>query len=456
MLVIGVDCAPPRFVFGPDRFDLPNLQALADNGCWGPLRSCHPPITVPAWAVMTSGKDPGTLGLYGFRNRRDYSYGSMYTADSRDIKEPRVWDVLSQAGKKVVVLGVPQTYPPRPVNGWLVSGFLAPGNQSDFTYPKPLKKELEQQVGPFILDVENFRTEDKAGLIEQLHRLLDNRFETARYLVDAKPWDFFMMVELGLDRLHHGFWKYADPQHPKFEPDNRFRDVFGEYYAALDRHVGKLLDNIGDETAVLVVSDHGAKAMHGGVCVNQWLMEQGLLTVHDVPESGIRRIEDCSIDWQRTKVWSSGGYYARLFFNVAGREPAGTVPMAEYDRFRDEMVRRVESMTDIDGKPLGNKAYKPEQLYRRVRGIPPDLLVYFSDLGRRSIGSLGFDTIYPAENDTGPDDANHDHYGIFIMDDKTGRCRGERRELRLEDVASTILKLSGVPGPDNMQGRPVV
>ena len=142
VLIIGLDCAAPRFVFGPDAFDLPNIRALMDRGCWGPLESCHTPITVPAWACMMSGKDPGELGCYGFRNRADYSYNEMVTANGASIREPRVWDTLSRHGKRCIVIGVPQTYPPKPLNGCLVSGMDTPGANADYTYPKSLKREI--------------------------------------------------------------------------------------------------------------------------------------------------------------------------------------------------------------------------------------------------------------------------------------------------------------------------
>ena len=451
VLVIGLDCAAPRFLFGPDRFDLPNLQQLASAGCWGALESCHPPITVPAWTSMASSKDPGTLGLYGFRNRRDFSYNALVTANAKAVKEPRLWDILSRAGKKVVVLGVPQTYPPKPVNGWLVSGFLAPDTTVDYTYPKSLKRELERAVGRHVLDVENFRTDDKAALLEQLYALLENRFATAMHLIETKPWDFFMLVEMGVDRLHHGFWKHADPHHPKFEPGNPYEHVFQDYYRAVDNQVGRLLEQIGDETAVLVVSDHGAKAMVGGVCVNQWLIEQGLLAVEDALDH-VKRIEDCTIDWSRTRVWSYGGYYARMFFNVAGREPQGIIPPEDYEGFRKGLKTRIETMVGPDGKPLGNKVHRPEDLYRAVNGVAPDLIVYFGDLAWRSVGSVGFDSVFTFENDTGPDDANHDHYGIFIMDDRSGRRGEEKRGLQLMDVTPTVLNLLGVDVPEDMHG----
>jgi predicted AlkP superfamily phosphohydrolase/phosphomutase len=452
VLVIGLDCATPQFVFGPDRFDLPNLRRLAEQGCWGRLRSCDPPITVPAWTCMLSGKDPGALGCYGFRNRPDHSYAPMRTTNAGTIKARRVWDILSRAGKKVVVLGVPPSYPPKPVNGWLVSGFLAPDTSADFTYPKSLKGELQANVGEYLLDVRGFRTDKKDELLARIHALMENRFAAARYLLDSKPWDFFVMVEMGVDRLHHGFWKYADPTHPKFEPGNPYESAIRDYYQAVDRHIGELVSMVGDETAVMVVSDHGAKAMQGGICINQWLIQEGLLTVRDSLDSP-KRIEDCDIDWSRTKVWGSGGYYGRLFFNVEGREPEGIVPEAGYEQFRDGLIARIQAMADHHGNPLGNRAHRPEDLYQQVNGVAPDLFVYFGDLAWRSVGMVGLDSVYTFENDTGPDDANHDYHGIFIMDDRTGRGGKELQGLNLMDVAPTVLDLFGMPVPDDMQGR---
>ncbi|MGI6461490.1 MAG: alkaline phosphatase family protein [Candidatus Hydrogenedentales bacterium] len=455
LLVIGLDCATPQFLFGPDAFDLPNLRALMHRGAWGRLESCHPPITVPAWAAMLSGKDPGTLGLYGFRNRRDHSYSPMVTADGAAVREPRVWDILSRHGKKCVVLGVPQTYPVRPLNGWLVAGFLTPSEEAPYTYPRPLKEELNRELGPYIIDVKDFRTDDRAALLERLYALMENRFEYARYLMTSKPWDFFMMVDMAIDRLHHAFWRFCDPAHPAFEPGNPFEQVFRDFYRAVDARVGELIALAGSDTAVLVVSDHGAKGMAGGVCVNQWLIREGLLTLERPPE-GRARIEDCAIDWTRTKAWSSGGYYARVFLNVEGREPRGQIAAADYDAFRDDVIARIESMRGPDGRLLGNRALKPQDLYARVEGIAPDLLVYWGDLRWRSVGSVGYDDIFTFENDIGPDDANHDYHGVFVLDDRSGAGDRELQGLTLASIAPTMLRLMDVPVPADMPGPPIV
>lgn len=455
VLIIGLDCATPQFVFGPNRFDLPNIRAVMERGAWGLLESCHPPITVPAWASMMSSKDPGTLGYYGFRNRKDRSYDAMYTADSRAVKEPRVWDILSRIGKKVVLVGVPQTYPVKPVNGCVVAGFLAPDTSAQYTYPPTLKSELEKNCGEYIIDVRNFRTMEKDRLLEDMYALMQNRFDVAEYLIQNKPWDFFMMVEMGVDRIHHGFWQYVDPDHPKHEPGNPYLNSIRDFYSAVDDRIGGLLKHVDDDTAVLIVSDHGAKPMFGGICVNQWLIERGQLTVRD-DLSQIKRIEDCDIDWSRTRAWSSGGYYARMFFNVEGREAQGIVPAADYESFRDEMIEALENMVDHEGRALNNKVHKPEDLYRNVNGIPPDLIVYFGDLHWRSVGTVGFDSIYTFDNDTGPDEANHDYNGIFVIDDRTARNGQKLDGLQLMDVAPTVLDLMSVTIPGDMQGTSIV
>jgi predicted AlkP superfamily phosphohydrolase/phosphomutase len=451
LLVIGLDCAPPSLVFDALRDEMPHLSALMDSGAWGPLRSCSPPITVPAWAVMTTGKCPGRLGVYGFRNRVDYSYERLAVADASFIREDRVWDILSRLERKVIVLGVPQTYPPKWVNGSLVSCFLAPDTSANYTFPIPLKTEIQRAVGDYIIDVRDFRTSDKTALIEQVNAMTDKRFELACYLAKNKPWDFFMMVEMGPDRMHHGLWKNCDPAHPRHDPDNPFKHALRDYYRRLDARIGELLDCVDrGKTAIMVVSDHGAKSMIGGVCINEWLMREGLLTLKREP-AGPEKFDEGAVDWPRTRAWAGGGYYARVFINVRGREPEGVVAQSEYEAFRDELARRIAAIPDHQGRPLNTIVHKPQEVYAQARGVPPDLLVYFDDLNWRSVGSVGTGAIHTFDNDTGPDDANHDWDGIFIASGPGVAPLGQGR-FDIIDVAPAMLKLLGVAPPADMPG----
>jgi predicted AlkP superfamily phosphohydrolase/phosphomutase len=450
-LVIGLDCAAPQWVFDRWLPELPTIRSLTERGSWGILRSCDPPITVPAWSSMTSSRSPGALGFYGFRNRRDYSYDALSFADSRAVGVPRVWDILSSRGRPVIVLGVPQTYPVNPVNGVMVSCFLTPDTTtSQYTYPSELKGEIRDVVGEYMVDVENFRTEDKELLLDQIEEMTAKRFRLAEHLLETRPWDLFFMVEMGTDRIHHGFWRFFDQDHRLYEAGNAHENAALMYYRALDDKIARLLRFADEGTTILVVSDHGAKRMDGGICVNEWLRQEGYLVLNAEPAVPTRLTPDL-VDWERTTAWGEGGYYCRLFLNVAGREPQGVVAPNDYERVRSELKAKLEALGDDQGRSIGTVAHRPEELYAERNGVAPDLLVYFGDLHWRSIGQVGSGTVHVFENDTGPDDANHAHEGLYILvGNGIPAGRGPVRDLR--DVAPTLLSLLDEPVPPDMEG----
>lgn len=454
VMVIGLDCAPPEHVFEEYAGDIPNLTKLRENGTFGPLESITPPITVPAWMCMMTSKDPGTLGIYGFRNRKDHTYDGLAFATSWAVKEPTVWDILSEAGHDCIVMSVPPSYPPKPLKGVQVGCFLTPNDEADYTYPKELKAELKENAGEYIFDIRNFRTDNTQYILDEAYKMTESKFRNADYLLANKPWDFFMMVEMGPDRLNHGIWSYIDPKHPRYEEGNPYRESLREYYRFLDGKIGELLTKHADEdTTVLVVSDHGAKAMVGGVCFNEWLVAEGYLSFEGPPPEAITPINKLSIDWSKTTAWGDGGYYGRLFLNVEGREPNGTIPQADYDKVRDELISKIESMVDHDGNPMGNRALKPEEIYETNNGVAPDLIVIFGELRWRSVGSLGHGGVYTFENDTGPDEANHAEFGIFIMNNAPGQATGPTEGLHLWDVHCTILDLFGLEPAKGALGK---
>lgn len=456
VLLIGLDCADPRLVFDLWRDDLPNLNRLMAQGSYGRLRSCDPPITVPAWSSMMTSLDPGELGFYGFRNRADYSYDKMGLATSRQVPPRTVWDIIGNADKKSILLGVPQTFPPRPINGHMVTCFLTPSMQSQCTYPPELKAELEPAAGgEYIFDVSDFRSDDKQRILNDIYTMTERQCRVFRHLVQTKPWDFAMMVVMGTDRIHHGFWQYCFPDHPLYEPNNGLETCIHDYYVYVDQEIGKILAIIDDETLVLVVSDHGARGMDGGICVNEWLMQQGYLVLKE-PPAGIIPLEKAQIDWSKTTAWAAGGYYARLYLNVAGREPEGIVPANQYEQLRDDIAAKLAALGDEHGNSIGTFSVKPQDLYRTVRNIAPDLIVYFGDLAWRSLGTIGHGVIHKFENDTGPDGANHDWYGLLIAHDPRNPQGGRRLEDRqLMDIAPSILRAFGLEPLADMQGTAI-
>lgn len=453
VLVLGLDCAGPQLVFDQFKANLPNLSRLASTGTWGELESSIPCITIPAWSSMMSSRDPGVLGCYGFRNRADYSYDNMVTSNGSAIKHKRVWDYLGESGRLVALIGVPQTYPPRPVSGHLVTDFLTPGIESAFTYPAILKQEVLKLVPDYPFDVKGFRTDNKAGLLRRLLDMTEKQHKLARHMLTSKPWDFFMTVNIGVDRLHHGFWRFHDPSHRLYQPGNPFENTIRDYYKMVDGFVGELVELAGDGVTVLVVSDHGVTRMDGGICVNEWLWRNGWLTLKTPPPDGtLTKFEDADVDWPRTKAWSSGGYYGRVFLNVEGREPQGIIPRAAYEGMRDELAAALKSIPGASGEPLDTAVFQPEAVYQQVNNVAPDLMVYFGGLHWRSVGSLGHGAHYTLENDTGPDDANHATHGLFILNEPNRRGAGQVAGHQLMDIAPTILDRMGLPVPPDMQG----
>jgi predicted AlkP superfamily phosphohydrolase/phosphomutase len=448
-MVVGLDCAPPKIVFD-QREKLPVLRELIENGFYGNLRSSDPPITIPAWMVMCTGKDPGRLGLYGFRHRKDYSYKDIWIATSQSIKEKTVWDIIGESGGQSCLVGVPPTYPPRPVAGNMISCFITPGSEKEYTYPSQLRHEIEARFGAYIFDVV-FRTDEKDNLLEQIYEMTRKRFEVMNYLIRKKTWDFFMFVEIGVDRIQHAFWKYMDREHHLYVKGNPYEDAIMDYYRDLDKKIGELLSNIDKNTVVLVVSDHGAKRMKGAFCINEWLIEQGDLVVKEKPQSPVS-MDGVEVDWSRSKYWGWGGYYARLFLNIEGREGQGIIPPEDYEKERDALVDKLLSIKGEDGSEWKTRVLKPQQYFKEARGDYPDLMVYFDDLYWRSAGTLGHSTKYLLENDTGPDDAVHAQDGIYILYDPQRR-ESKRRNAHIMDIAPTILHCMGLSVPDDMEGK---
>lgn len=452
-MIIGWDCAPPDLVFNQFVDRMPNMSRLREQGCWGPLRSSHPPITVPAWTCMLTSRNPGQLGFYGFRNLKPGTYDGAWIATSTAVREPRVWDLLP--GHSVCIHGVPQTYPVKPVNGMVIADFLTPDLNSEYTYPPGLKTEIDQVADGYLIDAEGFRTENKAALLKQIYTVTNKHHLVNLHLLSRQRWDFFMAVEMGPDRLQHGFWKFCDPAHPKYEPGNPFESALADYYAHLDAQLGELLALADENTLVMVVSDHGAKAMKGSLNINDYLIQEGLLCLREEVPPGTRFKPDL-VDWSRTRAWAYGGYYSRVHMNVAGREPQGTIPAADYDRERDRLAAFLRAIPDDQGRPMATETLKPQEIFTGPYvNAAPDLLVYFDDLSWRAGQDVNNPSLYSFDTEIGPDDAVHDHHGILAMAGPGLSSHGELSGLQLMDVAPTVLTHLGEAVPSVMEGKAI-
>ncbi|HOW26981.1 MAG TPA: alkaline phosphatase family protein [Elusimicrobiota bacterium] len=459
ILIVGLDSVPYDVFFDTRGSRRPFIERLRRDGYGGILRSCDPPITVPAWAVMASGLPPRQLGLYGFRIRGSDPYAGFVLPSSGSIQEPCLWDYFNGNGENVWVVGVPPGYPPRSVRGHWISCFLTPSGAS-CTSPADFQETLEKWVGGRYRADAEFRKEDRDLTLAQVYETSNQKFKILDRIVQEDDWRFAMSVDIGPDRLHHAFWKYHDVRHPGYVKGNKYQDVLPDYYRFLDGKLGELMDRLPDDTVLMIVSDHGTKGMEGCFCVNEWLIRQGYLRLKKYPET-VLPLDRCDVDWDRTTAWAWGGYYARVFVNLKGREPRGTVPAEHYDVFRVKLKGELEDVRGPRGEEWKTRAVLSEPDWK---GDPPDLMVSFDALSQRAAGTVGHQRLYLTENDTGPDDSVHSPDGIFWCGYKQGgrfrkdlfRKSHDNLLVDILDVAPTVAALTGSTGRADWAGQPAL
>lgn len=455
VMIIGLCGAEPSLALERWADDLPNIRRLAAGGLSGTLRSAVPIARIPGWSCLAASKDPGTLGFYGERARRDYTYENLGTLTNLEMRQPRLWDHVARAGRQSIVLGVPQTFPMlRPPKGCMVTCHLTPGPDAPYTHPPELAEEIARLVGEYQFDLSAQAGERREWLLDSAQRLDEQRFRLAQRLLKTQPWDLFWLVAPGLDHVQRGLWEYMDPEHPRHRPDDPLAGAVRGYYTWLDGQIGMLLEELDlEQTAVWVVSEHGARRLDGGFCINDWLQAAGLLALK-TPPAGVRPLDLADVDWGQTQVWGTGGCCAALYINRAEREPRGIVANAAYAALRSDLIRRLEGLVGPEGKPLGLKVFKPERLYANVYGVPPDLLVVPGEARWTCIEAVGHSSVFARGADECPDGAGASMHGLYVLAHPT--LPNERHEASTYDVVPTTLELMGLPVPRGLRGASIL
>ena len=454
VIVLGLDCATPQLIFGTLADAMPFVTNLRTRGVWGKLRSVVPPITVPAWACMTSGQTPGELGIYGFRERKD-RHVELSLISAEDIHAPRLWDVCEDAGLRTANLFVPPSYPIDPrARGVSFSCFLTPTADHPHTFPATLGAECCERFGPYRMDVRATRTGDPESLWEEISAMTDQHFSISRHVLTAYDPELLFFVEIGVDRFQHAFFHHLDPAHPDHDPAHPFVSKCREYFRRIDRHIQEIAEWAGPDAALLIVSDHGARPLEGGVRINQWLIDHGYLVLKHVPDHAAPLRPEW-VDWSRTRAWGEGGYHARIFIHDQDAFSDGIVAPSERSALLEAIERGLSEMRDEQGKILGNVVVRPHAFFDPARGRPADLFVFFGDLAYRAIGTVGGTGLFTRGDDRGFDACNHDWNGIFIAAGMGVTARGERADLSLHDVSVSAMKLLGVSPPSGWRGRDV-
>ncbi len=265
--------------------ELPNFKKITDNGSYGTLLSCIPSLTPVAWPTMLTGVDPGNHGIFDFAKRVEGTYSSR-NLNSSNIKAKTLWMILSDAGKNVISVDVPMTYPPEKVNGIIVSGFGVPGVGSNFVYPKEMRKKIlgmipDYKLEPFMPDMASPDEKATDVFVKDAHEIIESRKKLCMYLMDEHPWDAFMVVFSSTDRLQHLLWRYYDERHPLYEKKHakKYFEAIEEAYRKIDSFLGEIMERFEkdaeNETLIVIPSDHGFGFVYKQFRLGPWLKDHG-------------------------------------------------------------------------------------------------------------------------------------------------------------------------------------
>lgn len=280
-VIFGVDGLTYRILHPlMERGELPNFQKVAEQGCEAVLESKYPPLTPPAWTSLSTGVKPAKHGVYDYwvytdAGQRGGNRNVHVQTQRRGGKA--IWNMLSEYGKQVLVVNVPATYPPEVVNGTMVSGYLTPGMNVDFTYPTSFKEELlrvapRYQLNSNTAEYEHLKLQLQVGpMVDMLLRMTEQRTKLILHLLKEKPWDFCYLAYIGADRLQHQLWEEA------IVLDSRTN----QYYKMLDDALGQVMALLDPDDALFIVSDHGFHGHSSYFDINEYLSSKGWLTLGD-------------------------------------------------------------------------------------------------------------------------------------------------------------------------------
>ena len=347
--MLGLDGAPysmmTKFI---EEGRMPNLASLFEEGSAVSMRSVLPTVSSVAWTSIVTGCNPGKHNIYGFIDRVPLTH-EMFVPTSRHILA-RTWiDDFSGQGRRVCSIGVPATYPPKEVNGVLVSGFLAPSLKGA-THPAYLEKELER--AGYVIDIDAWQArEDRDAFLDELFNAFDRRCETMFRFLGQEPWDLFVAHIMDTDRLHHFLWSHYE------EGDEVYGPWFHQFYERVDRMIGDLVDRIPRDVALFVLSDHGFCGLKKEVHLNHWLREAGYLELASPQPKGLLDLASS------TRCYSL--LPGRMYLSVRGREHGGSIdPGAVYTEIREEISEGLRGLRDDEtGESVIERVFTREELF---------------------------------------------------------------------------------------------
>ncbi|RJP17690.1 MAG: hypothetical protein C4520_15885 [Candidatus Abyssobacteria bacterium SURF_5] len=314
--VVGLDGVPYTLLKRlTEDGTMPETAEILRSGHLAQMKVTLPEISAVSWPSFMTGVNPGQHSIFGFVDLKPHSYSLRFPSFG-DVRVPTIWDKLGEKKKRSIVINQPSTYPARPIEGVLISGFVALSLKKA-VHPKSLLPKLEQDG--YIIDIDTMRArEDHAYLVNELNRTLDARQRTVNSLWDSEEWDLFEVVVTGTDRLHHYLWSALD------DTSDQHHEAFLNFYRRVDSFIGSIhsrfrrLTGAGENTpGFFILSDHGFTGIKSEFYLNAWLKQEGFLKLEAEEVDSIEAISEGSLAFALDP--------SRIYLNMTGKYPKGSV-----------------------------------------------------------------------------------------------------------------------------------
>lgn len=430
--VFSIDGIPFSFVKKmAEKGVMPNLGRLYNTGKMRRMNSVYPTISSIAWSSYMTGVNPGQHNIFGFIDREPKPL-DMFIPTSRAMKVRTLWEYLSSAGKRVVVINVPVTYPPRNVNGVLIAGFLATKIEK-CVFPETYVGKLQEWN--YRIDVDAWLgRKDKEKFMQDLYLTLERRVYTGIQLLRSEDWDYFHLHIMESDRICHFLWEHWEAGDPQWGPR------FEEYFSEIDKCLGEFQQNLPDGTRLVVMSDHGFCTVKKEVFLNKWLTDNGYLKFHKPDPKSLEEM------LPESKAYSL--IPGRIYINLKGREWTGSVEKGEeYDALRQRLREDIMTMTDVEsGERIVDKVFFREEIYKgNYLRRAADVIVIPRD-GYDFKGNLFADSLTFKSELVGMHTYND---AVLYIEDVTL----PENNIQIIDVLPTLFNLMKIETPSIIEGK---